>query len=147
YQGRLNQNGAPANGFYDFRFRAATDPLGNNYVGGTVLTNGVPVANGLFTVAIDVGNVFNGANIFLETSVRTNGGSSYTTLVPLQPMTPTPYAVAAQNLNGTVGSAQLAGTYSSAVNFNNAGNSFAGTFAGNGGSLSNVNAAALGGLG
>ena len=45
YQGRLNDGGTPANGSYDFRFRLASDPLANNYVGGNALTNGVAAAN------------------------------------------------------------------------------------------------------
>lgn len=146
YQGRLNQNGAPTDGTYDFRFRTASDPFANNYVGTTFLTNGVPVSKGLFTVTIDVGNVFNGQSLYLETSVRTNGAGAYTTLAPLQPMTPTPYAVSAENFSGAVTSSQLSGTYAGAVNFSNANNSFAGSFNGNGTGLSNVNAATLNGV-
>src|SRR4051812_2887797 len=74
YQGRLNTAGSPANGTYDFRFRLASDPLANYYVGSAFLTNGVPVANGLFTTTIDFGvGTFNGANYWLEVDVRTNG--------------------------------------------------------------------------
>src|SRR5258706_4989607 len=66
YQARLNNNGSPASGNYDFRFRLASDGLGNNYVGGTVLTNGVVVGNGLFTVTLDFGANFPGADRWLE---------------------------------------------------------------------------------
>src|SRR5436190_24207734 len=69
YQGRLNQNGAPANGIYDFRFRVATDSLGSTVVGRPFFTNGIPVAGGLFTVGVDLGNLFTATNLFLETSV------------------------------------------------------------------------------
>src|SRR5258708_7816646 len=62
YQGRLMDHGGAANGSYDFRFRLASDPQGLNYIGVPVLTNGLAVAGGLFTVAIDFGAVFNGAN-------------------------------------------------------------------------------------
>src|SRR5215471_13129616 len=48
YQGRLDANGSPASGVYDFRFRAAVDSNGNNFVGSTSLAPGVPVNNGLF---------------------------------------------------------------------------------------------------
>ena len=90
YQGRLNSNGATANGSYDFRFRLAEDPYGNNYVDGPVLTNGVAVSNGLFLATLDFGNVFTGSNYWLEVDVRTNGASTYTALSPLQPVTPAP---------------------------------------------------------
>lgn len=150
YQGRLDNNGAPANGSYDFRFRLAVDPFGNDFVGGNVLTNGVGVSAGLFTVALDFGGAFSGSNYWLEIAVRTNGGGGYTTLAPLQPLPPTPYAIfaaGASNVLGVVPGSGLSGSYNSSVNFNNAANNFAGTFHGNGGGISNVNAAALGGLG
>jgi hypothetical protein len=155
YQGRLNDGVNPANGNYDFRFRVASDPFANNYVGGNVFTNALPVSNGLFTVALDFGGIFNGSNYWLEIAVRTNGVGGYATLSSLQPLTPVPYAIMANSaenllgplsstqLSGAVPSANLSGTYSGAVNFNNGGNSFTG----NGGGLINVNAATFGGLG
>jgi trimeric autotransporter adhesin len=156
YQGRLNEGGSPASGTYDFRFRLASDPLANNYVAGNVLTNGVPVSGGLFTVLLDFGGgVFAGSNLWLEVDVRTNGAGGYTVLNPLQAVTPGPYAIMAGSagnllgalpatqLSGAIPSAQLAGTYAGALTFSNAANSFAG----NGAGLANVNAATLGGLG
>ena len=153
YQGRLNDGGNPANGNYDLRLRLASDPLGNNYPG-TVLTNKVPVSNGLFTVSADFGaNLFTGSNYWLEVDVRTNGGSNYIVLNPLQPLTSVPYAVyagnagnvtgpvAAAQLTGTVPSGALTGMYSSAVTLSNAGNSFVG----NGAGLTNLNSWQLNG--
>jgi hypothetical protein len=114
YQGRLNDTGALANGTYDFRFRIASDPLANNYVGSPFLTNGVAVSNGLFIAIIDFGSgIFTGSNYWLEVDVRTNGGSSYTGLNPLQQLTPAPYAIfaaGASNLNGTISASQLTGS-------------------------------------
>lgn len=113
YQGRLNDGANPANGFYDFRFRLASDPLANNYIGSNVFSNDVQVTAGLFTVTLDFGpNIFMGSNIWLEVDVRTNGGSSYTILNPLQPLTPSPYAIfagiAGTVTNGAITSTQLA---------------------------------------
>ncbi len=103
YQGRLSDGGNPAHGTYDFRFRLASDPLGNNYVGSAVLSNGVPVSDGLFTASLDFGaGSFNGSNYWLEVDVRTNGGGGYSALAPLQPLTPAPgalYAALAGNAN------------------------------------------------
>src|SRR5712691_8218335 len=137
YQGRLTDNGAPAHGSYDFRFRLASDPLANNYMGGNVFTNGVPVNNGLFTVPLDFGvGIFTGSNLWLEVDVRTNGGGLYTMLSPLQALTPSPYAIMsasasnllgalpASQLSGAIPSAQLSGLYSGAVTFSNAANDF-----------------------
>jgi hypothetical protein len=114
YQGRLTANGGAANGSYDFRFRLATDPLADHYSATPYLTNGVPVANGIFTTIVDFGEgVFNGSNYWLEVDVRTNGNGGYTQLTPLQAVTPTPYAIlanSASNLLGNVSSAQLTGS-------------------------------------
>lgn len=144
YQGRLDNSGAPANGTYDLRFKLFTDPFGNNQMGSTVLTNGVPVASGLFTVTVDFGSgTFNGSNYWLEVDVRTNGPGSYASLSPLQAITPVPYALFAENANG---GGLAAGTYTNPITLNNPADSFTGTFLGNGGGLTNVNAATLGGL-
>jgi trimeric autotransporter adhesin len=156
YQGQLQNNGSPASGAYDFRFRLAADPLGNNYVGSPFVTNGISVANGLFVTAIDFGvGPFGGSNYWLEVDVRTNGASGYTALTPLPALTSVPYAlfantagnlngpVSAGQLSGTVSSANVSGTYSNPVAFNNPSNSFSG----NGAGLADVSAAALGGLG
>lgn len=160
YQGRLNDNGAPASGNYDFRFRIAADALGNTFIDGPVLSNAIPVAGGLFTMTLDFGaGIFTGSNYWLQVEVKTNGAAGYTTLAPLQALTPTPYAIfanTASNLSGTLASAQLSGalpsaqlsgSYSSAVSFTNAANNFSGAYAGNGGGLTNVNAATLGAFG
>ncbi len=158
YQGRLNISGSPADGFYDFRFKLASDPLGNNYVSSNSFATNVAVTNGLFSAMINFGaDVFTGSNYWLEVDVRTNNPGNtlaYTPLDPLQEITPTPYTifantasnvlgpVAADQISGPVASANLSGTYGNSVTFNNAGNSFTG----NGAGLDNVNAAELDGL-
>jgi trimeric autotransporter adhesin len=115
YQGRLNDNGVPASGTYDFRFRIATDADGNDYAGSAALTNGVPVAGGLFTVTLDFGaGIFTGSNYWLQIEVRTNGPGGYSTLSPLQAINATPYALTASNLSGTLPATQLTGTLSDA---------------------------------
>ena len=144
YQGELNTNGVPYSGSAEFQFTlwdsaaAGNSVATNNPV--SVITN---IVNGLFTIPLDFGtNAFNGDARFLDIQVRTVIGP-FNTLTPRQPLTATPYALRALNLttNGLV-----AGTYGTALNFNNAGNSFAGAFTGNGASVSNVNALTLGGV-
>jgi hypothetical protein len=150
YQGRLNSSDSPATGIFDFRFKLYTDPYGDNQVGSSYLTNGVPVTNGLFLTTIDFGpGIFTGNTNWLEVDVRTNGAGSYTVLSPLQGVTPTPSAIFAEtanNLSGPLPSPNLSGTYGNALTLNNAGNSFSGSFSGNGTNVTGVNAAALNGL-
>ena len=143
YQGRLTEGSSPANGSYDFRFRAAFDAFGNNYLGSPTLSNGVPVANGLFTITLDFGgSAFNGSNVWLEVDVRTNGSGGYTILSPLQLITPAPYAImarSASNLSGTLPATQLSGAVSNSQLANNSIAINAGT------GLSGGGTAALGG--
>jgi hypothetical protein len=153
YQGRLNSGGGPANGTYDFRFRLASDPLANNYIGSAYLTNSIAVTGGLFSATPDFGpGIFTGSNYWLEVSVRTNGGGAYTALNPLQPLTPTPYAIFANNssnLLGTLSAGQLNGPIANGnlpASASFSGTVTANSFTGNGVNVSNVNALALNGL-
>jgi len=89
YQGRLFIGDVPANGLYDLQF--------TNYdAAGTALggfnTNAMPVTNGLFTVTLDFGAVFDGTQRWLEISERTNGVGAFGTLAPRScwPPPPTP---------------------------------------------------------
>jgi hypothetical protein len=142
YQGRLTDGPNPANGHYDIAFTNYDDPLSGNQVGPGIVLGSVPVTNGLFTVQLDFGNIFDGTARWLQLAVRTNGATAFSPLSPRQALTPTPYAIAASNLTGSLGSGQLTGAYSNAVSITNVGN----TFAGNGAGLSGVNAVTLGGL-
>jgi hypothetical protein len=75
YQGRLNVGGSPASGSYDLRF-AIYDAVTNGVQQGSTLTNAATgVSNGLFTVSLNFGNQFPGADRWLDISVRTNGGA------------------------------------------------------------------------
>jgi hypothetical protein len=145
YQGRLNDGANPASGIYDLRF-AIYDALSGGVQQGSLLTNSpTAVTNGLFTVTLDFGNQFPGANRWLEIAVRTNGGGAFSTLNPRQSITATPYAMTAGNISGTLSNANLGGTYSGSVTLNNSANNFSGTFSGNGAGLTNLNAWRLGG--
>jgi hypothetical protein len=85
YQGFLKQNGQPVNGTVSMVFRLYDAPTGGNQIGGSI-PHAVSVQNGLFTVALDFGNVWTGADRYLEIQV----GS--TTLSPRVKITPAPYA-------------------------------------------------------
>ncbi|HZV34264.1 MAG TPA: hypothetical protein VFB72_06770, partial [Verrucomicrobiae bacterium] len=136
YQGRLQNNGAAANGTFNLQFLLYTNSTGGVAIAGPVVTNGVSISNGLFTVTIDFGAaVWDGETNWLEIGVETNGGSSFTTLSPRQRVTPTPYAIFAEGADaagivGTIPQANLASNYSGPISFNNGANSFDGSFYG-----------------
>ena len=92
YNGRLNVGGSPANGNYDLRF-ALCDAVTNGTTIASLTNLATGVSNGLFTVTLDYGNVFNGSNYWLEIAVRTNGGGAFAVLNPRQPILPVPYAI------------------------------------------------------
>jgi hypothetical protein len=95
YQGRLSDGGTPANGTYDLQFKLYDALTLGNLQGSpdTVTRTAVNVTNGVFTVQLDFGaSGFPGADRYLEISVQHNGGG-YTTLLPRQQLTSTPYAI------------------------------------------------------
>ena len=97
YQGYLRDGGAPANGTYAMTFRLFSVPSG-----GTALASvgpvSVAVSTGMFTQALDFGNVWVGAERYLEIQVGT------TTLTPRVKVTPTPHALFAHKPWETSGS-------------------------------------------
>ena len=154
YQGRLNDASGPATGSFDLRF-ALYDAASGGTQQGSLLTNAATaVSNGQFTVTLDFGSQFPGANRWLEIGVRGGSETDFTTLVPRQALAATPYAITAQNLNGTVAASQISGNLSasslggtlsvaqlpSAALTNYAsGVTLSGVFVGNGAGVTNVN--------
>lgn len=148
YQGRLDDTGNLANGLYDLQFSVFDAATGGTMLAGPLVLSSVGMTNGLFTVTLDFGSgVFTGPARWLEIGARTNGVSLFTTLSPRQQVTPTPYAITAENLNGVLNGSSLSGTYGNPIILNNPSDQFTGTFNGNGSGLGGVNAANLGGLG
>lgn len=146
YQGRLNDTGGPANGTnYGMVFYLYDAPTNGNLLGNEGIVS-VTVSNGLFTVPLNFGNVFDGNPLWLEISVQKNGGS-FSTLSPRQQIQPAPYAVfanTASNVSGTISSSQLSGPLSLAqlpggiVTNNESSVNLNGSFTGNGGALTNL---------
>ncbi|GBC90487.1 hypothetical protein HRbin14_01224 [bacterium HR14] len=85
YQGFLKQNGQPVNGTRSMTFKLFTALTGGSQVGSTITQN-VNVQNGLFTVELNFGAVWDGSDRYLEISVDGN------TLSPRVKINPTPYA-------------------------------------------------------
>jgi hypothetical protein len=112
YQGFLKVSGNPANANYDFQFSLWTAASGGTQIGSTLTLTSVPVQNGLFTVSLDFGNVWDGSDRYLQIAVRPAGSGSYTTLSPRVKINPTPYAIRA-GVASPAGSAggDLSGSY------------------------------------
>lgn len=98
YQGRLQADGTPANGLYELSFSLHDAVTNGNLVGLPITLAPVPVSNGLFLARLDFGAAaFTGANRWLEISVTVFGTDQpVVTLVPRQPITPTPQALHAR---------------------------------------------------
>jgi hypothetical protein len=91
YQGRLTADAAPVSGAYDFRFVLFDAPTAGGQVGPTVTIDDVAVAEGLFTVTLDFGNVFGTARRWLELAVRPGASTGpYAAILPRQELTPGP---------------------------------------------------------
>ncbi len=93
YQGKLADNGVPANANYDFEFRLFTVDTGGTALG-TLQRLNAEVANGVFTVTLDFGGQFGGSDRWLEIAVKPAGSPDpFTTLTPRQLITSAPYAM------------------------------------------------------
>jgi hypothetical protein len=94
YQGKLSDDGVPANGTYDFEFKLYDDLSVGEQVGSTITLGDVLVTGGLFTVQLDFGKSFDGTALYLDIAVRAGASTgTYTALTPRQALTPTPYAI------------------------------------------------------
>ncbi|WCJ59215.1 tail fiber domain-containing protein [Fontisphaera persica] len=158
YQGRLIENGFPANGLYDLRFTLFDGPT--NAIPLTPPSQAAPVAvsGGLFQVVLDFGpGLFTGPERWLEVAVRPYGSTGpHVTLAPRQWITAAPYAMhahTASNLLGRVSDTLLSSniarlnapaTFTGTLTFNpSAGPPFA---VGNTSRIANLNADMLDGL-
>lgn len=94
YQGQLLDSGVPVDGAFDFLFSLYDSGVADSgtQLGQVDLTN-ILVQDGLFTVGLDFGAVFDGTALWLEIWVRASGtGDAFTELEPRQAITPVPFA-------------------------------------------------------
>jgi hypothetical protein len=100
YQGRLEDNGALANGAYDIQFSLYDASAAGVQIGSTLTLNDVLVNKGLFSVELDFGaGAFGSGARWLLIAVRPGSSSgAYTTLGPRQEINPAPYAMAMPNV-------------------------------------------------
>src|ERR1044071_5524574 len=66
YQGKLTDQGAPAVGRYDFTFSLFDDAIAVNYIADALTNPAVQVSGGAFSVVLDFGTNFDGADRWIE---------------------------------------------------------------------------------
>ena len=121
YQGRLVEEGSPANGNYDFIIELFDNPtIGTPLAGcsnaGTGSLLSQPVTNGIFTFYLVCDwnpKVFTGGERWIEVQVRRTGTPTYSTL-PRQPISSVPYAFSLYP-GATVDGASISGSFGGAV--------------------------------
>lgn len=106
YQGRLMNNGAPANGTFDLTFRLYGVSTAGLPLASIVQVNDIVVTDGLVTTTVDFGaTAYVGQARWLEVGVRPGASiGAFTLLAPRQPINPTPFSVSSSTpwaINGT----------------------------------------------
>jgi hypothetical protein len=102
YQGQLKDSaGNPIDGSCDFRFILYDAISAGVQVGPTLDRTNTSVTDGYFIVLLDFGSsAFLGEARWMEVAVKCSGDAGFTTLTPRQALTPAPYALNADLLDG-----------------------------------------------
>lgn len=110
YQGKLSNGGNSANAVFQMEFKLFNALSDGNQIGATVANSSVSVSQGVFSVNLDFGaNAFDGADRFLELSVKQNAGDAFTVLTPRQKILSAPYAVKSKSSDTATTANQLDG--------------------------------------
>ena len=114
YQGRLDQNGAPASGSFDLKFELFDAAAAGNAIGVPIELPAQAITGGLFTTELDFGGplVFDGTAYWLAVSAKTEGAPDYVPVPGRTAIRATPYAIhalsAATVKDGSVTTGSLA---------------------------------------
>lgn len=118
YQGKLTNNGTPANGIYEMQFTLFDEP-GGFEIGTPKTIPNIVVTNGIFTVVITTEDwSFDQTDRYMEIAVRLQGNvNPFTVLAPLQQITSSPKAIFAN----TAAFAGFSASSGNAANFSGLG--------------------------
>lgn len=99
YQGRLVQDGIPANGTFEFEFYLYSAASAGTQVGSAIPLS-LPVANGIFSTQLNFGAevLSAGSTLWVEVRVKKPADIAFTVLSPRQRLAPAPYSIAAGTL-------------------------------------------------
>src|SRR5258708_35725493 len=95
YQGRLANGTNAAGGIYDLQFTIYDSAASGNAVPGPITNSATSRSNGLFTVALDFGAVFDASPRGIEPATRRNGTAPFQGLVPRRSEFAAPHAITA----------------------------------------------------
>lgn len=93
YQGRLDDNGVPAEGIYDFRFQLLGSPDAGPELTPTLSISDVPVNGGVFAVELDFPNFEFDVDSWLLIQLKKDAESGFTIFPDRVKITPAPQAV------------------------------------------------------
>jgi hypothetical protein len=111
FQGRLLDGGNPATGLYDLRFVLYDDGIAGASVGPIVNRDDIQVTNGLFTVQLDFGAVFDSNTYWIEIAVRPGASTgTYTTLSPRTQITAVPQSLYSKEAKTLTAGATISGS-------------------------------------
>lgn len=107
YQGRLVEQGIPAEGAHDFQFVLYAQAIGGAPLLPALVLEDLDVRGGLFDAVLDFGpGAFLGERVYVEIGVRPGASAgAFELLDPRQLLTPTPYAL--RPAAGSVGDVEL----------------------------------------
>lgn len=134
FQGSLKDNGQPAAGLHDFRFKLYDAASAGTQIGTTQCVDNLQVAEGRFTATLDFGNQFTTPNQrYIEIEVRRDTGlncsnaGGFVVLSPRQLITAAPRATDAKHANSAFTLDSANGAIANAVFVDNNGNVGIGT--------------------
>ena len=113
YHGNLDDQGSPANGNFDIRYRLFNQVTAGDQIGIDATHIGVPIVDGSFSSEVDFGDgAFSGGEVWMELAVRPAGIGNYVPLSPRQKIHSLPaasFSKAAADVTGVLAKERLPG--------------------------------------
>ena len=107
----MKSSGSLTSGLYDFEFQLWDQINGGSQIGSTIVTQLI-VEDGIFATKLDFGSgLFDGTDMFLEISVKSESSATYSVLEPRQSITTVPYSQKADSVSvNSIGAIEIIST-------------------------------------